>query len=356
MKNSSILQPLKIVASRLCELLGLASSDAVMRTEVPGRVDAVVDLAGFTFVITWRGSGAAAPVHTAAVDARSTAAALGPRAIPLVAVPFMGAAGQERCARAEVAWVDLSGNARIFAPGIRVNIDGQPNRFKRRGRPSSAFAPKSARIARWLLMNPETPATQREIALATQMDEGFTSRIVSRLEADKLVVRDEHGAIHAHDPELLLDAWREDYDFEKHRILRGHIAARTGDALLRSVAEVLDEMNVEYAATGLAGAWLLTQFAGFRTATLYVSEPVSTHLKSRLNFREDARGANLWLVSPNDEGVFQGSSKREGVCCAHPIQTYLDLTAHPERAAEAATELRRTLLNWKTHDGQANHG
>jgi hypothetical protein len=30
--------------------------------------------------------------------------------------------------------------------------------------------------------------------------------------------------------------------------------------------------------------------------------------------------------------------------CAHPVQIYLDLLAHPERAKEAAEELRKRLL------------
>ena len=55
----------------------------------------------------------------------------------------MGDIGRERCAEYGVSWRDLSGNARIVAPGLRILIDGKPKRYKRRGRPSTAFAPKS---------------------------------------------------------------------------------------------------------------------------------------------------------------------------------------------------------------------
>ena len=44
------------------------------------------------------------------------------------------------------------------------------------------FAPRSARVARWLLMHAAEPFTQRQIARATDMTEGFVSRIVSRLD------------------------------------------------------------------------------------------------------------------------------------------------------------------------------
>jgi hypothetical protein len=54
----------------------------------------------------------------------------------------------------------------------------------------------------------------------------------------------------------------------------------------------------------------------------------------------------VWLIVPSDEGVFHCSSVVNEVACVHPIQAYLDLGAHPERANEAAIELRKRLLNW----------
>jgi hypothetical protein len=61
-------------------------------------------------------------------------------------------------------------------------------------------------------------------------------------------------------------------------------------------------------------------------------------------FRSEERGANTWLVVPNDEGVFEGAEDRDGVPCVHPLQAYLDLKGQPERATEAAADLRKQLL------------
>ncbi len=274
----------------------------------------------------------------------------GKRAIPVVAVPFMGPAGRARCEEANVGWLDLSGNAHLVGPGLRVKIEGQPNRYKGPGRPASAFAPKSSRIARWLLMHPRQPMSQRELATATTMDEGFTSRIVAKLEHDELIARASDGRVRARDPNLLLDAWAESYSFTKQRILRGHVAARTPEAQLRSMAEVLTKKRQTYAATGLAAAWLLTRFAGFRIVTLYLASSPEPPLLDHLGFREAESGANTWLVVPNDEGVFRGASDQDGVQCVHPIQAYLDLEGHPERAKEAAEQLRKDLLTWRGDD------
>ena len=106
------------------------------------------------------------------------------------------------------------------------------------------------------------------------------------------------------------------------RPLRRRASAFRGDALA--------EQQVEHAATGLAAAWALTRFAAFRIATIYLPTDPSPALLERLGYREDARGANLWLVVPNDEGVFQGAVEKDGIRCVHPAQVYVDLKDHPE--------------------------
>ena len=78
--------------------------------------------------------------------------------------------------------------------------------------------------------------------------------------------------------------------------------------------------------------------------TRRISRPLSVGVKSDLGFREEPRGANTWLVTPNDEGVFDGAEVVNGIRCVHPVQAYLDLKSHPERATEAAEELRKRLL------------
>ena len=351
MKTPTGKQALRLVSDRLAELLGVAPDAADVRAS-SGSADgsATVAVAGFEFAVQWGSSGAAAMVDSAAALAVERAGAAGAKVIPLVAVPFMGDVGRERCAGAGAAWLDLSGNALIMAPGLRIRVEGQPNRFKRPGRPSSAFAPKSARIARWLLMHAGEALTQRDVARATGVDEGHTSRIVSRLEEDDLVERATDGGIRARDPDLLLDAWREDYDFAKHDIRRGHVAARSGEALVRRLGEAFGQAGVDHAATGLSAAWLMTRFAGFRLATVYVAEHPTDDLLRELGFREETAGANVWLVVPNDQGVFHGAAALDRVRCVHPVQAYLDLLAHPERAKEAAQHLRAERLSWR-NDG-----
>jgi hypothetical protein len=343
-------QAMRQVAARLAELLDAKPAEVGQRQDQRAPAsEAVIEAAGTTFVIEYKSSGSTAPIAAAIEQVRKLTSSVGPHAIPLVAVPFMGPVGRRRCEDAGVAWLDLSGNARIVAPGIRVLVEGQPNRFKSRGRPSSAFAPKSSRISRWLLMHAGRHLKQRDLAQATAMDEGFTSRIVSRLEAGGFVQRGQDAEILLRDPDLLLDAWLEAYDFSMHQVIPGHMAARSGEETLRLLANGLQGQKVRHAATGLAAAWLLTRFSGFRLATMYVADRPASEVLDALGFREEERGANVWLVIPKDEGVFHGADGRDGIACVHPVQAYLDLKGQPERAKEAAEHLRAELLKWSSH-------
>jgi hypothetical protein len=216
--------------------------------------------------------------------------------------------------------------------------------FRRAGRPSTAFSPKSARIARRMLMEPTRYFRQQDLARETGLDEGFTSRIVGKLEDDGLLVRAKDRTVRFRDAHLALDAWAEVYDFRKHAILPGHVTTRTSEDLLRRFAKAFETRKCRYAATGLGAAWLLAPFAGFRIVTFFVEERPSDALFHEIGFRDEPTGANVWLVVPNDEGVFAGAAAKDGVVCAHPVQVYLDLLGHPERAKEAAEELRSRLF------------
>ena len=277
---------------------------------------------------------------------REAARRVGRNVVPVVAVPFMGEGGRRLCQEAEMSWFDLCGNADISAPGLRIYVEGKANIFKRAGRPSTVFAPKSSRVVRRLLLEPQRAFQQRELARATGLDEGFTSRIVKKLEADQMLRRREDGSVVLTDPDLLLDSWRDTYDFSKHHIIAGHVTARSGEEALTRIGEVFRKKKLDYAATGLSGAWLLSEFAMFRLVTFFVPEAPSESLMKAAGFRPEERGANVWLVVPNDEGVFADASEQRGVQCVHPVQAFLDLKGHPERSAEAATELRKRVLKW----------
>jgi hypothetical protein len=339
------------VRRALQSVLGLEAPFLVQKQDVPGDADLLLESPDATFVIEWKAVGDAANVGSALRQLTGLGKSRGRRSrrvVPIVAVPFMGETGRRLCDEAGVSWIDLSGNAWITAPGHNVRILGHPNRFTSPGRPPSAFAPKSSRVVRTLLMAPERAFTQAELARASGTDKARVSRLVRRLEAMGLLEQVTSATIRLKEPSVALEAWREAYDFEKHEIRRGHVAVRTAEELVEMVTAPSYSSMVPCTLTGLAAAWYLTRFAAFRLTTAFVREPPPEEWLEAIGFRDEPHGANLWLVRPVDEAVFEGARVIEGVSCAHPLQVYLDLKAHPERAREAADELRRRLLNWST--------
>lgn len=270
---------------------------------------------------------------------------------PLLIVPFMGEKGARRCREEKISWIDLSGNAHLRTKSFLIHVEGKSNQYKQKGRPANPFAPKSSRISRFLLAHPNQRFRQKEIANQASVGPGWTSKVIRRLEEKKLVRRDEEGRVEVTDPSLLLDAWHEKYDFSKHRVIKGTVASKDSLDLTKRLARAFESVSVKYAATGLAAAWLLTRFARFRIATFYLSRQPGEDLKREIGLREDPKGANVWLLVPNDEGVFFETSTREDVRHVHPVQVYLDLKGHPERSEEAAGSIKKEYLNWRKSDG-----
>lgn len=311
-------------------------------------VDVVVSAGENEFYVQLKSNAQYATVHRALDQLRHIVR--GSKALPLLGVPYMPPASADLCRREGVSWFDLSGNADIAAPGILIEVKGRPDRHRRRGRPTSVFAPKSSRIARALLAEPGRRLRQQDLAQETALDAGYVSRIVKRLVDARFVARDADGSLHVASPRALLDGWRAENPFAREQVERFHVAARGGEEALERVANGMREAGVSHAFTGLAAAWLQAPFAMFRVVTVYLDAPVTEELSATLGARKIESGANVWLVTPRDAGVFLGAQDVRDVRCVHPVQTYVDLAGHPERAVEAADHLRQTVLPWTLRD------
>ncbi len=301
-------QAFKAIISLMKEWMNGKAGEVVYKPEKKGlQVDLVQKVDDWIFVFEHKNSGDAATVSYAIESLNKYAEKVDENAIPVVAVPFMGEVGRRLCEERGVSWLDLSGNAGIIAPGLRIHVEGKPNRYKSAGRPKDVFASKSSRIARQLLIYPEKFVTQRELTRETKLDEGLVSRVVREMEKMGLLARDESGGVRPKDPDLRLDAWYEKYDFSKHEIIMGFMAERTSDQVLSRLSAFFEAGESDYALTGLSGAWLLSRFATFGTSTVYLRDfPTESDLKA-LGFAKGEKGSNVWLVVPNDEGVLKAS-------------------------------------------------
>ena len=335
-------------ALKLSEILSIPAAEVEDRIEEydkdPSCADAILSTGSHLFHIWWLSSGTLGRVAQKVSHVKIMERSLPDSHILVLAVPYMSPSAADHCEKEGLAWIDLSGNAKIVAPGLYVHIFGHKNLYRRPGRPESAFGPRGSRVARWLLMNSDDTVLQRSLASFVGLDEGHVSRVVGKLIEMGLVQRGAQG-IQVTDADRLLHVWRDEYRFQRHTIIRGHITASPRKRVDQVVAQTMSEIDRQYAITGLSAAWRLTRWAGYRLTTIYLDAFPTPILLDRIGFREESRGANTWLVLPNDTGVFDGSSPVDGVQCVHPVQVYLDLKGHPERASEAAEELRIRLLS-----------
>lgn len=333
---------LRQVPGLLAELLD--EPDAELTTDElrpDSRIDLLArDAHGRGWAIEFKGASGPGQVDQAAKQLKAFGDA---DAIPLLVVPYMSRAGAESAERAALNWIDLSGNASIRDEGLRVWVQGRPAEHRTPGRPSSPFAPKSARISRALLLGPERWWRQRDLVAATQLDDGNVSRIVRRLDEAALLERRDKE-LRPRDPNLLLDAWAQEYRFNRHDAISGHVSG-SGIEVARNLTENLSKRQIKHAFTGLPAAWVIDRFAQFRLTTVYVDlDP--RDVVEQLDIRQGSKGANVQILGPDDAGVFAGERERDGLTCVSTVQTYLDLLNLPERAKEAAQHLREHSLDW----------
>jgi hypothetical protein len=296
--------------------------------------DAVVDHRDRRWLIGIKSSSGPGMVASVADQVASLA---DPDGLAILVVPFMTPAGAKTAADRGLSWIDLSGNAHVRDDGLYIRVGGRPNQFTAVGRPSSPFAPKSSRVARVLLLDPRRWWRQKDLADATGLDRGRVSRVVRRLDDDELLSRDQ-AQLRPRDPKVLLDAWADHYRFDRHDVITGHVSG-SGVELARDLHARLDQAKIEHAFTGLPAAWGLARFARFRLNSVYVQGDPRDAAQA-VGLRRDERGANIQLIGPEDRGVFIGEGTIDELPCVSAVQTYLDLGHLPERAAEAAAELR----------------
>jgi Transcriptional regulator, AbiEi antitoxin, Type IV TA system len=326
----------------LAELLDEDSAEMVAEeSQVDSGVDLLArDSEGRSWAFEIKASGGPGQIDRAAGRLKAFE---GTGAIPVLVVPYMSKAGAETAERMDLNWIDLAGNAGIREEGLRVWVRGKPNELRTAGRPSSPFAPKSARVSRMLLLEPKRWWRQKDLVVATQLDDGNISRIVRRLDEEALLERRDKE-LRPRDPDLLLDAWAQEYRFDRHDAIAGHVSG-SGIEVARNLAGDLSKRQIEHAFTGLPAAWAIDRFARFRLTTVYVDgDP--RDVVEQLDVRQGSKGANVQILGPDDTGVFAGKQVRDDLRCVSTVQVYLDLLQLPERSTEAAQHLRDRHLDW----------
>ncbi|QAT88539.1 hypothetical protein EJ065_7014 [Corallococcus coralloides] len=257
---------------------------------------------------------------------------------PVVIAPYLSESTRALLSGSEVGYLDLTGNIRLSVsrPGLFIEAPGAHVDPERENRPARSLkGAKAGRIVR-ALIDRKQPLGVRELAALTKIDAGYVSRVLTLLDTEALIRRVGHGRIQEVDWPALLKRWAQDAPLES----RGHARTYLEPRGLSSFVARLAQSDARYAVTGsLAGA-TFAPTAPTRLATVWIQD--AAEVASRLGLRAVDAGANLLLVEPGDEGVFEGSSQRDGVWYAAPSQVAADLLTSPGRGPAEG----EALLGW----------
>ncbi|MCC6812241.1 MAG: hypothetical protein IT381_32770 [Deltaproteobacteria bacterium] len=264
---------------------------------------------------------------------------------PLIVVArYLSGATRERLRERGLGYLDLTGNTRIVVrdPGLFIETQGASEDPEREQRPARSLkGAKAGRIVR-ALVDLKTPAGVRELAAQTKIDAGYVSRVLSLLDTEALITRAGRGRIETIDWPALLRRWATDSPLETRGSTATYLEPRGLPALLARLAK----SNETYAVTGSSAAAAFAPIAPARLATIWLRD--AKLAAERLGLRPAESGANVLLVEPADDNVFEGMTERDGVNYAAPSQTAADLLTSPGRGPAEAEE----LINWM----RANEG
>lgn len=236
---------------------------------------------------------------------------------------------------------DLNGRLYLVGEGLYVDREPREIKFRNPVSPTNVFTAKASRIVRFLLAERKTLWTQDELVAYTQTSRGYVSRILGALVDEGYVEKSRYSGRQASyrlkDFDRLLDAWAREDDFSK-RVKRVEYSVLASDPIeiATQVKDMLEGSPFYF--TQWIAAWLRKPYTTPPVVSVYVPEEVLSRFELG---RKVSGGGNLWLLVPEDRGVFQGERYVDDFPLVCDPQIYLDLVGSGLRGPEAADALRQ---------------
>jgi hypothetical protein len=265
------------------------------------------------------------------------------KAKPLLASVHLPDSIVRECQEQGVSCIDLNGRTWVRLPGLLIDRQEATGRYRLAEPDPDVFSPKSQRLARTLLSRPKHPAwTQLELCEATGLSLGLVSRLL-RSCARQGWVEGTRGNWRLADGKSFLDAWAQADQWTRRVTLRQYFFLETDKRwrALRLHNDFAGKLQLVF-----------TQWFAAELRHPYANVPVVSAYCSRLPTDEEIKksgldpvdqGGRLWLLVPQDEGVFLETQKHGELKLVSDVQIYLDLLQVGLRGPDAAKALRE----WK---------
>jgi hypothetical protein len=251
------------------------------------------------------------------------------------------------------SWFDLAGNCRLDVPGALL-VERKGNEPVHQPlRPSANLSTvESARVIRALLV-PENGGkrwSQREIQLHCEptVSLGLVNKVARHLRDEAFIESNDDG-FRVRDPLKLLLAWRDAYQFDRHRQHR-YFTLKKASELKRALASLESITGGHAAYCAFSAAEFQAPHVRQPRTWLFIGAEWEHECAEALAAKTVDTGENLLLLIPDDLGVFYGQESVAGnFACTNPVQTYVDLWHCGNRGQEAAEALLQQKLKpeWK---------
>src|SRR5271165_2918495 len=288
-------------------------------------------------------------VREAIYALRSYIDQLGKQATPVLIAPYLSPSSRALCRGNDISYLDFEGNAHLAFSTVYIDRSVAEKPSVERRELKSIFAPKSARVLRVLFRDPDITWRVSELADAAGVSLGHVSNVRTALrDREWAEVVPEGFRLKA--PGALLDAWKAVYEPRVSQTLRFYttLHGQEFDQRVRAAFASLPPESRAVLASYSAAHWI-APYARTGSQFLYADTHAVKSLEQELQLLSAAKGENVILSIPKDEGVFLDAFEPvPGMRVTSPLQTYLDLSKSGERGAEAAEHLRHLKLTWPT--------
>ena len=251
----------------------------------------------------------------------------------LVIAPHLSSRARDILTSERINFVDLGGNMRLELehPGLFIESSAsgdEPSREPARGR--GLRGAKVGAVVR-TLVDAIPPYSAADLALVSGVNEGYVSRILEPLVDEALVERAPRGPIANVDwPELLRRR------AQAVRLFRPpgpylYVARRGPRQTLSDLRAIREASTPRYPPliTGSYAAQRMVVVAPATQLVVYSMERVE--LAERLELIEVDSGADVILIRPDNEGVYERAVEDMGIYYAAPSQVAIDCLSGPGR-------------------------
>src|SRR5262249_14247475 len=135
------------------------------------------------------------------------------------------------CDEAGFSHADLSGNARLAFGQVYIETRSPENPFRQKREVRSIFAPKAARVLRFLLQGPLRGWKVNELAKAAQVSLGWLSAVRQQLLAREWGTEEPAG-FRVTKPQAVLAAWEKVDEWQRRTTTRQYSLLASPDTEL----------------------------------------------------------------------------------------------------------------------------